>query len=53
MLKEGNTYHIFYSGIGYDDTRGVGISTGTDINHLRGLNLSDYEGKIKLDNKNE
>lgn len=53
MLKEGNNYHIFYSGIGYDDTRGIGVSTGTDIHHLKGLNLSDYEGKIKLDNKKE
>lgn len=53
MLKEGKDYYIFYSGIGYDDTRGVGVSTGTDINHLKGLNLSDYQGKIKLDNKTE
>lgn len=49
LLKEDGKYYVFYSGIGFDDTRGVGISSGRDIKHLKGVDLSNYEGKIKLD----
>lgn len=42
MLKEDGQYYIFYSGIGHDDTRGVGLSTGDDIFNLKGVYFSDY-----------
>lgn len=41
FIKENDKYYVFYSGIGHDDTRGVGLSYGKDINHLKGINYSD------------
>lgn len=41
LLKEKDQYYIFYSGIGFDDTRGIGLSYGKDIFNLRGLDYSD------------
>ncbi|HCM90239.1 MULTISPECIES: glycoside hydrolase [Vagococcus] len=41
LLKDNGQYYVFYSGIGFDDTRGVGLSYGKDIFKLKGLNYSD------------
>lgn len=41
LLKENGQYYVFYSGIGFDDTRGIGLSYGKDPLNLKGLNYSD------------
>ena len=41
FIKEKGKYYVFYSGIGFDDTRGIGLAYGDDINHLKGLAYSD------------
>ena len=48
LMKERDTYYIFYSGIGFDDTRGVGLSYGKDIHHLKGLNYSDTSDLLDI-----
>lgn len=41
FIKENGKYYVFYSGSGSDDTRGIGLAYGKDINHLKGINYSD------------
>lgn len=41
FIKEDGKYYVFYSGIGSDDTRGVGLSYGEDIHTLKGIDYSD------------
>ncbi|MBO0476918.1 hypothetical protein DOK76_07540 [Vagococcus sp. DIV0080] len=41
LMKENGKYYVFYSGIGFDDTRGIGLAYGKDIFNLKGLNYSD------------
>ncbi|MGY3750327.1 hypothetical protein [Vagococcus acidifermentans] len=43
FMKEHDTYYVFYSGIGFDDTRGIGLSYGKDIRRLKGIDYSDYK----------
>ncbi|MGX6994078.1 hypothetical protein CBF34_10620 [Vagococcus penaei] len=50
FIKENGTYYVFYSGIGFDRTRGVGLSYGADINQLKGINysnLSEFNQTLK------
>lgn len=47
LLKENGKYYVFYSGIGFDDTRGIGLSYGKDIFNLKGLDYSDTSDLIK------
>ena len=41
FIKENGTYYVFYSGIGFNDVRGVGVSYGADINQLKGVDFSN------------
>ncbi|WP_326717877.1 hypothetical protein [Vagococcus jeotgali] len=47
LLKEDGNYYVFYSGIGYDETRGVSIATGKDIMNLKGMDFTNYKNLIK------
>ncbi|MFW7433114.1 hypothetical protein [Vagococcus carniphilus] len=47
LLKENGKYYVFYSGIGFDETRGIGLSYGKDIHNLKGLNYSDTSDLLK------
>lgn len=47
LLKDNGKYYVFYSGIGFDDTRGIGLSYGKDIFNLKGLDYSDTSDLIK------
>lgn len=47
LLKENGRYYVFYSGIGFDDTRGIGLAYGDDIHHLKGIDYSDYSDLFK------
>ena len=39
ILFENNTYYIFYSGIGNDMKRGIGITSGGDIKNIEGVTI--------------
>lgn len=43
FIKEDGKYFIFYSGIGYDGTRGIGLSYGKDLKNLTGVDFSHLE----------
>lgn len=43
FIKENNKYYVFYSGIGFDATRGIGLSYGEDIYNLTGSDFSHTE----------
>lgn len=43
FIKENGNYYIFYSGIGYDQTRGIGLSYGDDLDNLQGVDFSHLE----------
>lgn len=51
LIKEKDTYYIFYSGIGMNQTRAVGLSYGKDIFNLEGLNYFDTSKFYKEGNK--
>lgn len=50
FIKEDNKYYVFYSGIGFDDTRGIGLSYGEDITNLKGLDYDDWSDLFKKNN---
>lgn len=41
FIKENNNYYVFYSGIGFDATRGIGLAYGPNINDLKGIDFSN------------
>lgn len=40
FVKDKDEYLVFYSGIGFDDTRGIGISHGPNMQSLEGIDYS-------------
>lgn len=52
LVYQDGIYYVFYSGIGKNEERGLGISYGTDINNLKGLKLGDEDKFVKLTTEN-
>lgn len=52
FIKENGKYYVFYSGIGFDDTRGIGLAYGSNINKLKGIDMSNYANLHKISKKN-
>lgn len=53
LLKANGQYYVFYSGIGFDDTRGIGLAYGKDIFNLKGLSYSNTTDLLDPNKKDE
>lgn len=51
FIYKNGIYYVFYSGINEDETRGVGLSFGKDINNLKGLTYDNENELFNLINK--